>query len=101
MQSRHRYPMAARCQLGCSNGYIGLSERNTINLHLKGINVAKTIDQIEQTIGIDEFMARFGIKSRNTFHRHSREKRIKTIKIGRYTRIPASEVERITKHGLK
>lgn len=58
---------------------------------------AKHIDQIEQTISIEEFMARCGVKSRSTVHRWLRERYVKSAKVGRRRRFPVSEVERVLK----
>jgi predicted site-specific integrase-resolvase len=61
----------------------------------------KTIDDIEQTISIDEFMQQFHIKSKATFHAWVRNGRMKTCKVGKRRTIPVSEVARLMKEGTK
>ena len=48
---------------------------------------------------VEEFCEEFRF-SRDTFYRHAKDKKIKTIVVGRRRLIPIAEVERITENGL-
>jgi excisionase family DNA binding protein len=56
-------------------------------------------DKPKKNYTVDEFCSEFRI-SRDTFYRHVNAEKIKTIPIGRRRLVPATEVERITEHGL-
>jgi excisionase family DNA binding protein len=58
---------------------------------------AKTLDQVEQTLSIQEFMARVGVKSEVTIYNWIRKRYIKTVKIGKRRFIPVSELDRLVK----
>jgi excisionase family DNA binding protein len=60
---------------------------------------AKTLDQVEQTLSIKEFMARVGVKSEVTIYNWIRKRYIKTVKIGKRRFIPVSELDRLVKAG--
>ncbi len=60
---------------------------------------ARTLDQIEQTLSIQEFMARVGVKSEVTIYNWIRKRYIKTVKIGKRRFIPVSELDRLVKAG--
>jgi excisionase family DNA binding protein len=61
----------------------------------------KTLEDIEQTISIDEFMERFHIKSKTTVHAWIRSNKMKTCKVGKRRTIPVSEVARLMREGTK
>ena len=61
----------------------------------------KTIDQIEHTITVEQFMERFGIRSKTTFHKWVKQGRMKTTKVGKRRTVPVSEVARLVKEGTK
>lgn len=61
----------------------------------------KTLDDIEQTLTIDEFMKVFGLKSRATFHAWRRGGVMKTMKVGKFRRVPVSEVVRLQREHTK
>jgi excisionase family DNA binding protein len=62
---------------------------------------AKTLDQVEQTITIEEFMTRTGIKSKTTIYKWIKDRRMKTTKIGKHRRVPVSELARMMKEGTR
>jgi hypothetical protein len=62
---------------------------------------AKTIDELEQHISIEQFMEKFGLKSKTTFHAWVKAKRMKTTKVGKRRTIPVSEVARLMKEHTK
>jgi predicted site-specific integrase-resolvase len=65
------------------------------------MTAGKTTYQIDDTITRAEFMQRFHISSRTTFHKWKRAGVMKTIKVGREVMIPVSEVARLMKENTR
>ena len=61
----------------------------------------KTMDQIEHTISTEQFMERFGIRSKTTFHKWVKAGKMKTCKVGKRRTVPVSEVARLMKEGTR
>ncbi len=57
----------------------------------------KTLDQVERTISISEFMEHVGVRSETTIYNWIKSRYIKSVKIGKRRRIPVSELDRLAK----